>query len=1095
MANNIYTIGGQKYEFDEPLTPEELRQLEAKLGVKPSGKPPATAPTPESVATQPPPAAPSGPQKPAGTLEYLWNAAKRGVTGTTSMLGAAYETGSEMNRKLKEMEERARRENMTVQQRMDMLRQSGYFPSLADLVEKYGEQQRQASRITGAKDLAAPGPVTEILGAGVEAATDPLGLIGKAKILPVAKRVVGEFTTGAAADVGGRGGAALEKAVTGEESGIGRLTGSLLAGGTIAAKREAVSNLAEQAAPVVSRGVEKIKQVVLGGKPSEAEQQIITGAAKRLLDFAAQERGAKSIDDILKEASEASRFVTGEDAPLLVAMADNPIIRQQVIRLAKTDPAFRQQVNETLAGLKGDMRNKVENIFGSRYEVTGAERSVFDPDYKPGKQVTSGLDIGNVTQRREVLSRRIEDIASGFEPTATKEDIGTRIEALIEARKKVVGDEMSPKYKALTDEANAAGIKMPPEGVEMIYDFVNQNNLRDIFGKGTKLDKKIMDVLQPRQLPVPGTGETVLEHLPLSFENVDSLKRAINELKRGRMSADALRRVEQLEDVFDEARKTIPGDFSEKLRAVDREYWQKVGVPFGAQGIKDIDSKTYATQVAPVILKSTESFNQFVRAAGKEEGFKVAEDSIISDLYDKVVEDGVIKPSKLANYIKTKEGIINQIPGLKEKLTTALIDDSQVRARIDALDSAASAAQKRISDNALTKFDAPNYNALARSFMVDPAARTKLLRDISDLDAESARAVRRTLRAEVIQLADNNPSGFVDYLMDPKNKDALDQIFGSAFQPALRKVGLLADKISQADISKVGMSVGVEKLDVLEKNIEGLSIPRVMSILRDRITSVPQKITILMSRINGAKLSGKTDEAIKELLLDPNGVQKLAKVASDINFSVDASGRVKKLANAVSDVMPRAFYTSGKTAVAGEERAQRAEERQKEVSADIITGGFEDESGMPTEGGTPMTPSKEVPEDDGAAQDYSYENLGPDQIAKVGRYLDQYGLNKDFLLNAQTFNATPVEKRKRLFDLLASNRMAKGGVVEDKTDYTQYNSRILRALIKRYGNEQKARQVMRDTDAGELLKIMREEESASKYTPAEELLLRRYANR
>jgi hypothetical protein len=83
----------------------------------------------------------------------------------------------------------------------------------------------------------------------------------------------------------------------------------------------------------------------------------------------------------------------------------------------------------------------------------------------------------------------------------------------------------------------------------------------------------------------------------------------------------------------------------------------------------------------------------------------------------------------------------------------------------------------------------------------------------------------------------------------------------------------------------------------------------------------------------------------------------------------------------------------------------------------------------------------------------------------------------------------------RLMPTAQASGMAKGGVVEDKTDYTQYNSRILRALIKRYGNEQKARQVMRDTDAGELLKIMREEESASKYTPAEELLLRRYANR
>jgi hypothetical protein len=72
-------------------------------------------------------------------------------------------------------------------------------------------------------------------------------------------------------------------------------------------------------------------------------------------------------------------------------------------------------------------------------------------------------------------------------------------------------------------------------------------------------------------------------------------------------------------------------------------------------------------------------------------------------------------------------------------------------------------------------------------------------------------------------------------------------------------------------------------------------------------------------------------------------------------------------------------------------------------------------------------------------------------------------------------------------------KKAEGGVVEDATDYTKYNDRILRALIKRYGSEEKARQVMRDTDAGELLKIMREEESASKYTPAEELLLKRYS--
>jgi hypothetical protein len=316
--------------------------------------------------------------------------------------------------------------------------------------------------------------------------------------------------------------------------------------------------------------------------------------------------------------------------------------------------------------------------------------------------------------------------------------------------------------------------------------------------------------------------------------------------------------------------------------------------------------------------------------------------------------------------------------------------------------------------------------------MVDPAARTKLLRDISDLDAESARAVRRTLRAEVIQLADNNPSGFVDYLMDPKNKDALDQIFGSAFQPALRKVGLLADKISQADISKVGMSVGAERLDVLEKNIEGLSIPRVMSILRDRITSVPQKITILMSRINGAKLSGKTDEAIKELLLDPNGVQKLAKVASDIDFSVDASGRVKKLANAVADVMPRAFYTSGKTAVAGEERELRQKQRQKEIAEDIFVGGFEGNLEEPVEPESEEEPTAAPAKEPAApeVEPYTYESLTSEQKSKLGQYLTSLGIKKDFLMNPQNFNATPLEKRQKLFAAIEPRNLAKGGLVE-----------------------------------------------------------------
>lgn len=929
---HVYTVNGKTFEFDEPLTQAELDELKAKVGGAPAAPKPAPA-TPPPVA-----AAPKGPQEPAGIGEYLLNAFKKGVSQTTSAVGTAYETGTEMAQKLREMEERARREKMGPRERLEMFRQSDYFPSLAELAEKYGQQQRTAARVTGARDLTAPGPVTEVIGAGVEAASDPLGLIGKAKPLLLAGRSGAEFLTGVAADVGGRGGAAIEKAATGEESGIGRVAGALLAGGASAAQRQTAGNLFDEA-------LEKYRQVKLRGSSDEAAEEYAKGAAKRLLEFAAKEQGAKPLQDIIREAGEAAQFAAGDKAPLLVALAENPVIRQQVVRLAKSDPAFRQQVNDTLASLQGDMRQKVGKIFGVRYEPTTDERSVFEPGYKPGKEPAKGLDVGNVAQRREALSKRIEDIASGFEPTASKEDIGSRIESLIEDKKKLARQEVSPDYEKLLTDARAAGVKMPVEGVEQIYQFVRQNNLRDIFGKGTKVDSDIMKFLKPKEFPVPGTGETVLEHIPISFDNVESLKKAINGLKRQRMSEDSMRKVLQLEEIVDAARETIPGNFSQRLNDIDLKYYEKVGVPFGAQGVKDIDSKKYATQVAPIIVKNSESFDQFINAVGKERGYKVAEDSIISEIYDKAVKNGELNPGQLAKYLKTKEAIIRQIPGLEDKIKTALADDSVLRARINQLDDAARVAERRIADNALTKFDAPNYNALARSFMADPAARTKLLRDIGDLDADTAKAVRRTLRAEVIALADDNPTGFMDYLMDPKNKDALDKAFGSAFQPALRKVGLLADKISKADISKVGVAIEKEDLDPLAKLVPGLDIPYVSSTFRDRITSLPQKVVRLMSRVNSARLLQKTDETIKELLLDPNGVQKLANVASGIDFSVDVSGRVKRLSNALADTMPRAFYTSGKTALAAEERELRAKEQQKNLAEDVFTGGFEREDG------------------------------------------------------------------------------------------------------------------------------------------------------
>ena len=57
-----------------------------------------------------------------------------------------------------------------------------------------------------------------------------------------------------------------------------------------------------------------------------------------------------------------------------------------------------------------------------------------------------------------------------------------------------------------------------------------------------------------------------------------------------------------------------------------------------------------------------------------------------------------------------------------------------------------------------------------------------------------------------------------------------------------------------------------------------------------------------------------------------------------------------------------------------------------------------------------------------------------------------------------------------------------GGVADDdRVDYARLNARVLKALIKRYGSDAKAREMMRVTDSGELFRIMREEEAKKDY--------------
>lgn len=785
--------------------------------------------------------------------------------------------------------------------------------SSGGIVERFSRNYQRlmgtAAPLVGAvPELQAPegsGVATKIVGEAVRTAADPtsytgLGLLSRGatvgqKVLSTGVRAGGAAAIGGAAEAGGELGASVEKAVTGEDTGTGRLVGSLGLAVKTAASGTAVRKALGAGGDVIKQAYSKYKAVK--ENPTAATDAYAQGAAKRLLEEAAKEMGQQNLDNVIADFQRIAGTVGKENFPLLVTLADNPVMRSQVSRLVKTNPGFRQQVNDELAGLAQTIDQRAYAIFGPRYAVPNIE----------------GLSTGALSRRLASVDSKIEQLSHPYVPMADKTDVGLAVKNLVAAREKLAKQEQGAAYEQLMANAKKAGVKLPDDGVRDIYNFVVQNKVRDIFGKGTALDKQIMNVLGPKN----GI------FYPVSFDNVDSLKRAINKYQRTVRDPAQQLKLQQLEEVVNEARQKIPGAWNQKLVDLDRLYYEKIGVPFTGQGIKDIDAKKYAEQVAPVIVKNKDSLNDFVRVAGQE-GVEIARRAVLNEVYEKAFKDGVLNPKALRQYMTSKREVIREIPGLEKQLQSTLFDDSAIKIQRKALNDAAATFERRVADNYLLQNPSlgPDYRTIVNGMLNNNNNIPRFFNNLKDLSPEAAKTVRNAARAEFVDIARGNPQGAIKFMTDPKNKAVVDKLFGSAYRKSLIDIGKLSDALAKADVSQLTSTVLREEMDVLSKVAPGLDVPYVASQLRDRISSWTQKAIRIGSRFQVAKGREATDNAIIDLLMDPKGVEKLANVAKTLDFEIKKPTDLRKVLKAIAEIMPMAVYT-GTTATINEPGAQQ----------------------------------------------------------------------------------------------------------------------------------------------------------------------------
>jgi hypothetical protein len=772
------------------------------------------------------------------------------------------------------------------------------------IVERFGKNvkrlQQAAGTVTGAEtEMVAPGAFAEIAGSGARMLTDPLGYFGSGalktgasvveRVAPAVGRATGLFGIGVSAGGGGVVGQEAEKAITGEDTGTGKAIGQVagIAAGIApaAALETSISTLSNFAKQL------KTKFDMVKADPDAASKSYATGAAKRLIDLIAKSTPSKNLDAIMDEFKRVGQVVGTGDVPLLVAMSDNPLVQTEVTRLVKTYPGIRQEIDSELNTFLQNVDQKSTDLFGNRYTpISGAKTPLTT-------QINKNIKL------RQAVDEKLDDLTTRF-PEPDNVQLGLDTQRLVDIRSKAAKAEMTPMYDAIKDGASKAGATLPDTGVRDIHSFVVANNMQDIFGRRTRLDNLITKNFAPQN------GE----YFPVAFRDVISLKEEINRVQRSvKMDEVAKMRLNELEDVVDAARQQIPGNWNQALVNADKQYYEKIGVPFGAQGIKDIGSRKYTEQVAPQIVKNADSLRQFLKAGG-DEGVTIADNAIMSEVYKRVIKNDAVDPRALSKYIKDKSAVIDQIPGMREKLQATLFDDSTLKLTRKDLDDKVALAEKQVADNfVLSVKDSdgiavPNYSELASRLFTDPRFFGKITKDLSQLDKQTSAAVMRNIQAEVVEKARNSTDGGIGFLTSPKNKTVIDKVFGKGYQQEVKDILTMSDALQKADVSKITAAIKTSDLDVLGQIVPGLDVPFVTSTLRDKISSHFQKAVRLLSKAKTAQLRTDTDLAIKELLLDRNGMQKVLAAKNTMDFKLQNPASIKQVIDALDSTLPRYMY-------------------------------------------------------------------------------------------------------------------------------------------------------------------------------------------
>jgi hypothetical protein len=546
------------------------------------------------------------------------------------------------------------------------------------------------------------GMFTSLVGAGLEEGLNPYNYL-----IPGGSRLTTALTPAATA-VSSELGGQVGQAYTGTEG--GRTIGSLV-GGLV---NPAV--LAEAGLNQITAG-----RTLNPDKLNTLAKEF--GDQKAALMIASAYTADPNLKAKLLRAAELEA-ATGVKIPLLAAAEGSNVLMQTARSLSARDLKFQSEYARLEQEAAAQLAARQGRVFGSVSEA------------KMANALGAPTKVAPAVERRvQSVQEQLADLGLAFERSEFQ-DISNKLRNLTTARETQVRKELGGKYETVINNAETQGYKVSSQETGTLFDFVNQSQNDDIFKRFPTLYPLIKAKFRPTQVEAgamidPTTGQPFIaasrEFPEASMKDLDSLKRAVN-LSMRNASEEQLPTLIELKKQVGQVIDNMPEGLGDAYRAVDKEFYAKIGIPYGAKTVQDVKYKDFVEQTIPAITKNRTAITDYLASVDRQDAIPLIKDAFFADAtrYG-VVKDGVLDAKKLSRYMEVNKDTLAAVPEVREALKNISGDGLELTATLGKLTELKKFQDAQDSAKIFQRFNSSGLDGVASQFLTSPDFRKQFL--------------------------------------------------------------------------------------------------------------------------------------------------------------------------------------------------------------------------------------------------------------------------------------------------------------------------------------------------------------------------------